>query len=116
MFTDQIDTQKGIRHMAGKEAIYIKIVNSFLKQEGAKVEELNAYFAAEDFDRLTIEFHGLKSSAASLGSTALPTLAHELEMAGKAKNNEIIREKYAAFIEQYRDTCGALAAVIAAMQ
>ena len=113
MFKDQIDTKKGIAHMAGKKEIYIKIVNSFLKQKDAKIEELDQFFSADNFDRLVIEFHGLKSSSASLGSTALPPFALELEMAGKEGKNEFIKEKYAAFIEQYKDTCGALAEAIA---
>jgi HPt (histidine-containing phosphotransfer) domain-containing protein len=109
MYKDNIDTQKGITLMAGKKEIYIKIVNTFIKNVDAKSEDLRRFFADNDFARLTIEFHGLKSSSASVGSTLLPAFAMELEMAGKEGNNELIKEKFDAFIEQYKDTCGALA-------
>ena len=68
-----------------------------------------------DFARLTIEFHGLKSSSASVGSTLLPALALELELAGKEGKTELIKEKFDAFIAQYKDTCGALSEAAAAL-
>ena len=113
MFKDNIDTQKGIAMMAGKKEIYIKIVNTFVKNVEAKSEELKKFFADSDFSRLTIEFHGLKSSSASVGSTLLPVIALELEIAGKEGNHELIKEKFDAFIEQYKDTCGALYEAVA---
>lgn len=113
MFKDQIDTQKGIAYLAGKKEIYKKIVGTFVKQRDSKAEELNQFFAQGDFARLTIEFHGLKSSSATLGSTLLPPLALELEIAGKEENNDLIKEKYEGFIEQFKDTCDALAEAVA---
>ena len=108
MFKDTIDTQKGISYMAGKKEIYAKIAATFTKNVDGKIEELKQFFANGDFERLTIEFHGLKSSSASVGSTLLPKIALELELAGKAGNNDLIKEKFDEIIEQYRDTCGAL--------
>ena len=105
---DIIDTKKGITYLAGKKEIYIRIVGTFTKSVGAKIEELRLFFADGDFARLTIEFHGLKSSSASVGSTLLPIIAMELEMAGKEGNNELIKEKFESFIEQYMDTRDAL--------
>ena len=113
MFKDNIDTQKGIALMAGKKEIYVKIVNTFIKNVDIKKEELKQFFANNDFARLTIEFHGLKSSSASVGSTLLPVIALELELAGKEGDTERIRERFDAFIEQYEDTCGALAEAVA---
>ena len=112
MYNDEIDTQKGISFMAGKKEIYAKIAATFTKDLDKKIENLRQFFANEDFARLTIEFHGLKSSSASVGSTVLPKLALELELAGKEGNNEVIKEKFEAFIEQYMDTCDALNAAI----
>ena len=112
MFNEEIDTQKGISFMAGKKEIYAKIAATFTKDIDTKVENLRQFFAKEDFARLTIEFHGLKSSSASVGATVLPKAALELEMAGKEGNNELIKEKFDGFIEQYRDTCEALNAAV----
>jgi len=115
MFKDTIDTQKGISLMAGKKEIYVKIVNTFVKNVDIKSEELKRFFSDDDFARLTIEFHGLKSSSASVGSTLLPQIAMELEMAGKEGNFELIKERFDAFIEQYKDTCGALSEAVASL-
>jgi HPt (histidine-containing phosphotransfer) domain-containing protein len=108
MYKDNIDTQKGIAYMAGKKEIYVKIINTFIKNVDQKIEDLHGFFANEDFSRLTIEFHGLKSSSASVGSTLLPVIALELEMAGKNGDNGLIKEKFEEFIEQYKDTRNAL--------
>jgi HPt (histidine-containing phosphotransfer) domain-containing protein len=113
MYNDNIDTNKGIAYMAGKKEIYIKIANTFIKNADAKIEDLKQYFANDDFARLTIEFHGLKSSSASVGSTMLPAIALELELAGKQEDNALIKEKFEAFINQYKDTCGALGEAVA---
>lgn len=113
MFSDTIDTQKGIAYMAGKKEIYAKIAATFTKNVDTKIEELKQFYANGDFDRLTIEFHGLKSSSASVGSTLLPKIALELELAGKAGNNDLIKEKFDEIINQYKDTCGALNEAVA---
>jgi len=113
MYKDVIDTQKGIAYMAGKKEIYAKIASAFTRDLDAKIDKLMGFFDNRDFTRLTIEFHGLKSSAASVGSTVLPDMCLELEKAGKEDNNEYIIEQFEGFIEQYRDTCGALNEVIA---
>ncbi|MCL1983731.1 MAG: Hpt domain-containing protein [Clostridiales bacterium] len=108
MHNDIIDTQKGIAYLAGKKEVYVKIVGTFTKNLDAKIEALRGFFDNDDFARLTIEFHGLKSSSASVGSTLLPVFALELEKAGKEGNSELIKEKFEAFVSQYRDTCEAL--------
>ena len=115
MFNDTIDTQKGIGYMAGKVEIYKKIVGTFTKSVEPKIEELRKFMAEENFERLTIEFHGLKSSSASVGSTLLPKIALELELAGKAGDNDLIREKFEEAIEQYKDTGGALTEALASL-
>jgi len=108
MFNDTIDTQKGLGHMAGKTAIYVKIVNAFIRGAEEKIVDLKGFFASEDFDRLMIEFHGVKSSSSAVGSTQLPEIALELELAAKQGNHGLIKEKFDAFIAQYEDTCKAL--------
>ena len=108
MFNDTIDTKKGMAYLAGKKEIYIKIANTFVKGSEKKMEDLKRFYEQGDFERLLIEFHGLKSSSASVGSTLLPVVAIELEVAGKQGNFDLIKEKFDAFIEQYKDTCGAL--------
>ena len=113
MFNDEIDIQKGIAYMAGKKEIYIKIAGAFTKNVDTKISELRQFLENDDFNRLTIEFHGLKSSAASVGSTALPKLAMELEAAGKSGDNEFVKEKFEEFLAQYQDTCGAINEAVA---
>ena len=113
MFKDEIDTQKGIAYMAGKKEIYAKIASTFTGGMDKKIEEFEQFYANEDFERLTIEFHGMKSSSASMGSVLLPQISLELELAGKGGNKELIKEKFEAFIEQYKDTCGAIKEAIA---
>jgi len=115
MYTDDIDTARGIAGLMGKKEIYAKIAGKFTAPKDTKAEELRQFFAAGDFKRLGIEFHGLKSSSAALGSTALPPLAMELEIAVRDENNDLVRQKFEQFVEQYLATCDALDAAVAAL-
>jgi len=108
MYNDVIDVQKGIAYMAGKKEIYAKIAGTFIRSKEAKIGEFKGFFEKEDFERLTIEFHGMKSSSASMGSTLLPKISLELELAGKEGNTALIKERFREFLEQYEDTCGAI--------
>jgi len=108
MFKDSIDIDKGLGYLAGDKNIYIKIANIFIESAEKKREELKMFFEQEDFGRLVIEFHGLKSSSATIGSTLLPSFALELEKAGMKDDKEFIKENFDKFIAQYEDTCKAL--------
>jgi HPt (histidine-containing phosphotransfer) domain-containing protein len=107
-FNDSIDIEQGIAYLAGKKELYVKIVAVFLNGAENKIDSLKEFFKQEDFRRLVIEFHGLKSSSATVGSTLLPPLAQELENEGKLGNDEFIRQNFDKFIAQYEDTCKAL--------
>jgi len=108
MHVEKVDIQKGIAYLANKEELYVKIVNTFLSGAEKKIEDLKVFFEQGDFERLAIEFHGLKSSSATVGATVLPKIAQELEKAGMEGNVEHIKENFKAFIAQYEDTCRAL--------
>ena len=120
MHSDIIDTQKGIAYLAGKKDSYVRIAGNFAKKADGKIDEMRQFFERfcqsrdeEDLKRLITEFHGLKSSSASMGATLLPEFAKELEMAGKEGNTGLIEEKFEEFVEQYKSTCEALAEAIA---
>jgi len=111
-FNDNIDVEQSMAYLAGNKDLYIKIVNVFINGSGKKIESLKDFLKQEDFRRLVVEFHGLKSSAATVGSTLLPPLAQELEKEGKEGNNEFLKQNFDKFIAQYEDTCEALSSAI----
>jgi HPt (histidine-containing phosphotransfer) domain-containing protein len=111
-FNDNIDIEQGIAYLAGKKELYVKIVSVFVNGAEGKTKNLKEFFEQGDFNRLIIEFHGLKSSSAAVGSTLLPSLAQELEREGKQENYEFIKQNFEKFILQYEDTCKALRSVI----
>ena len=115
-FNDSIDVEQGLAYLAGKKELYVKIATVFINGAESKIENLKEFFEQKDYRRLTIEFHGLKSSAATVGSTLLPVLAQELEREGKQENNEFINQNFEKFISQYEDTCKALRSVIDLME
>ena len=112
MANDTIDVQKGLGFLAGEKSFYIKVANIFLNSAAQKIEDFKAYYAQGDFERLTIEFHGLKSSAATIGSTLLPQISRELEHAGASGDKAFVQENFDKFIAQYEDTCKALAVTV----
>jgi len=113
MANDTIDVQKGLGFLTGEKSFYIKVANIFLSNAVQKIEDFKAYYAQGDFERLTIEFHGLKSSAATIGSTLLPQISRELEHASASGDIDFIKENFDKLIAQYEDTCRALEDAVA---
>ena len=112
MYKDTINTNKGIAHLAGKKEIYARIAGTFIKGAEKKIEDFKLFYEQEDFKRLIIEIHGLKSSSSTMGSELLPLMCAELEKQGNEGNIDFIREKFDEFIAQYEDTCKALGEAI----
>ena len=67
-----IDIQKGLLHMAGKEKLYIKVLNNFYdKYQSFRLESLQE-------KELEIAIHTIKGLSATIGATALNNVSIEL--------------------------------------
>lgn len=78
-----LDLQMGLQHCMGKESIYLRVLKAFREHEidfGAELRAALRLGRRDDALRLA---HGLRSSAASIGATALGEIAHQIELAVK---------------------------------
>ena len=68
----------------GDRAFVIELINAYLADGGAQVDDIEAAIAADDAAALVRPAHTLKSSSATVGAQRLAAASRELEMAGRS--------------------------------
>ncbi|MBR5116723.1 MAG: response regulator [Lachnospiraceae bacterium] len=95
-----IDVEAGI-HNCGSDESYRSILQIFYEAIRTQSQELDGYFASEDWENYTIKVHALKSSSRIVGATELSELAFRLETAGKSDDIDYIRKHHKKLITDY---------------
>ncbi|MCH5258365.1 MAG: response regulator [Lachnospiraceae bacterium] len=98
-----LDVKLGIKYCAGSEEVYIEALREFCDGADGEQAVLDKLYENEDWDNYTIQIHGLKSSALSVGARKLSDEAAGLERAGKELQREdnIHREDLIKYIKEY---------------
>ncbi len=96
---DWIDLALGIEYNGSVEA-YIPLLKLFYESLGEMEEEMEGFFAEENWEEYTIKVHALKSSARLIGALAFGEEALLLEKAGKEGNTGYIHSYHWDFIEK----------------
>ena len=68
-----------------------------------KLEQINSFAVAEDWNNYVIKVHALKSTSLTIGATGLSELAKRLEFAGKEKDFATIKKENTKLIELYNE-------------
>ena len=79
-------------------------------------DEIEGFYAAENWQDYTIKVHALKSSARIIGAVSFGEEAQLLENAGKSGDLTYIHEHHTGFMEKCRSFKAPLAEVFAAAQ
>ena len=74
-----IELKNALARLGGNQAFYLKMLPKFIASLESLPEKLNALLAAGDFPTLARELHSLKGLAATMGATAIATLAAHTE-------------------------------------
>ena len=85
-----LNKKEALARLGNDEAIFNNIVTLFLDQMPARSLELNDAGERNDYATLATLAHTLKSSAATVGATALQSLFITLENASAGKNAETV--------------------------
>ncbi len=109
---DWIDLPIGLENSGSVEA-YLPLLKIFYESLDEKANEIESYYAAENWKDYTIKVHALKSSARLIGTAAFGEQAQLLENAGKSGDMEYIRAQHKDFMEKYRSFAAPLAEVFA---
>jgi HPt (histidine-containing phosphotransfer) domain-containing protein len=95
-----IDSEVAIKN-SGSEDAFKNVLKIFYDSIDSKAEELEKYYAEEDYKNYTIKVHALKSSCKLIGAVATSDKAQFLENAGKEENIDYIKENHPSFIKEY---------------
>ncbi|MBR6159998.1 MAG: response regulator [Lachnospiraceae bacterium] len=106
----EIDAASAVANCGSNES-FLSVLSVFHKTAGSKADEIEELFAKDDIENYTIKVHALKSSARIIGASGLSDMARELEMAGKAKDTGLIRDKTGELLRDYRQLDAKLSAL-----
>jgi two-component system sensor histidine kinase/response regulator len=83
-----LDVADGLNRVAGNRKLYRSLLAQFVEQQADAVAALRASLAREDFTSAERLIHTLKGVSGNLGAKALSSLAAELEMSLRDRNDE----------------------------
>ncbi len=98
---DWIDPALGIRYNGSPEA-YLALLKLFYDSMEGTADELEGFYAEENWEEFTIKVHGLKSSARLIGAAAFGEDALLMESAGREGDTEYIRSHFSNFMAGFR--------------
>ena len=78
------------------------LLESLVKEFHLDADEIEKLYEQGDLENYTIKVHALKSSARIIGAAELSDQAKELELAGKRKDTDYIRQNTEALLNNYR--------------
>ena len=96
-----IDLERGIENSGSVDA-YLPLLKIFYESLDDKANEIEGFYANEDWQNYTIKVHALKSSARIIGAADFGEEAQLLENAGKAGDIVYIHEHHEAFMAKCR--------------
>ncbi|MBR4605919.1 MAG: response regulator [Lachnospiraceae bacterium] len=94
-------TEEGLSYCAGDQEFYLEMLSDYADSEKNREEELNAAFAAKDWNAYAIKVHALKSVAKTVGDAKVFEGAKSLEMAAKEEREKEILEKHPLLMQEY---------------
>jgi HPt (histidine-containing phosphotransfer) domain-containing protein len=100
-------TFDSLRDTTGAEFVG-ELVDTFLEEAPAMLQELRGAFAAGDADKFRRAAHSLKSNSNTFGALALGALARELELGGIPKAAEGGGRPLDALDQEYSRVAAAL--------
>jgi len=105
-----VDVESGIRNCGGNRNVYIRILQTFSSSNLSS--GLENYYDEEDWDNYEVIAHSIKGACRNIGANKLADDAYKLELAGKEKNAEFIRQNHNDFIIQYKELISVLTKAI----
>jgi len=100
-------TFKALQETAGADFVK-ELVDTFLQEAPAMLDELRAAQAARDADKFRRAAHSLKSNANTFGALGLGALARELELAGLERALAMDPQPLGALEQAYSRAAAAL--------
>ena len=104
-----MNVEMGLDYCCGEEEFYLEMLRMFYAQAAAKKDEIISLYEDANWKDYAIKVHALKSTSLTIGAEALSAQAKALEMAGKSKDVEYIRENHPSLLRMYEEVCESIA-------
>lgn len=107
----EIDAKAGLDLCMNDESFYLEMVEEYCN--GKKDQELERFFAAEDWGNYRICVHALKSTSLTIGLTDLSEEAKALELACAKGDYDFTKQNHGFLMQKYRSIVEKLTGAIA---
>ena len=95
-----LNIKSGVEH-CGSEDAYLEVLSVFANSIADSSEEIENYFAGEDWKNYTTKVHALKSTSKVIGADGLSAMAKSLEDAGNEGRIDEIKQNHDALMTLY---------------
>jgi CheY-like chemotaxis protein len=106
-----LDTKQGLKRFGGDEEVYLDVLKSYALNTPPLLDQLREC-SEESLPNYAIVVHGIKSSSRSIGAEPIGARAEALELAAKAGDLALIKEKNDNFIKTLQTLLANLSAVL----
>ncbi|MBR1628611.1 MAG: response regulator, partial [Lachnospiraceae bacterium] len=108
----KFDVEIGLGFCGQDVEFYVELLSDFVEAYADKKQELDVFFEAENWHDFEVKIHALKSSAKSIGASALADRAFFLERAAADLDAKAIQETYPVFDAEYLEMVQGLKRVL----
>ena len=108
----KFDVEIGLGFCGQDVEFYVELLSDFVEAYADKKQELDVFFEAENWHDFEVKIHALKSSAKTIGASALADRAFFLERAAADLDAKAIQETYPVFDAEYLEMVQGLKRVL----
>ncbi|MCR4717764.1 MAG: response regulator [Lachnospiraceae bacterium] len=98
-----IDVDTGMKYCGSSKDFYITILTKYVEESKEKLELLEKYYEAKDYENYKIHVHAVKSTSKMIGVNDIYDEALQLENAAKNEDASYIEENHETLIMHYQD-------------
>ncbi|MDR2340216.1 MAG: response regulator [Deltaproteobacteria bacterium] len=96
---DGVDLANGLSRMGGDEALYLEVLEAFVRFTGKTVDKIKKPPVESELKDYSIQYHGIKGSSLNIGALKVGKEAETMEHAAKANDLGKVLSLHDSFIE-----------------
>ncbi|MBD2186618.1 Hpt domain-containing protein [Pseudanabaena mucicola] len=105
-------TFQELRETIGDDLIFSDLVTVYLSSAEGLLESIKDALSNQDYQKLFLSAHSLKSTSASIGALRLASISRYLEMLGKAEDTQNLPKIVDLIVSEYPKMTAALQALV----
>lgn len=105
------DYEKGLEYCGSLDNL-LDTMQMFAQKASSNISEIGECARNDDWEKLTIKVHSLKSTSRTIGALQLSSIAERVENAGNEKNISYIKENLRNLLSMYGNAAGSIIQVV----